>query len=645
MNDNEILEKEILPTCKQVIIGAILKFESIDAVDFRLLIDDFEKKTNIQMDSIWCETWPFGRFIHSRNGAFSLRDDLSFNYFIKGENCTLREHLQKMQGNIVNNYFNNLDVKVYMQEKKKALLENKEKVLTKANVLLISDIQEDCDELLKYGFHNVDYFKSIVRANSYFEKHPAELGKYHIILNGHHNFNDYSDLWTKDGGLKAGYSIIDTTFRHYDYFNHIESVVYLRDIKNWREWRTVESSYKDVFDRIVENTFINHTMEKVILKNQEFQSIQDNINPNRLPLPIKKSELKILYLAPVHVHKSGFADKIAKTLGLNITFKEDNNYSLDRHIKNNLGNYDIIIASHYSSNILSMSNESTEQCKDTGRDLTMLLTYDDLHSEIDRDLGDGIILKYVFGGSAAPSSEYHNKKVRILRQPVEVHAESRYFYKCMQSQYSKMEAIIESSVNFYNQALIQIGKSAISDLDLKPAEEYEQEYVNAFENKLAKEEAELAPIKEFDSIRYAVMRYLENRKKGFTHRNPEGLRITEEKDGIKVENTFSGRILCTIVFSKKNNEQKNLRVFDIQTLSKKGNLTPPQTIGVYTSQYETLAGIPSRPDEKQAGAITSIQKKVNHVLEPINEEVESLLRNYIQHTKKQETKTYSKYKK
>lgn len=100
---------------------------------------------------------------------------------------------------------------------------------------------------------------------------------------------------------------------------------------------------------------------------------------------------------------------------------------------------------------------------------------------------------------------------------------------------------------------------------------------------------------------------------------PEGLKIIEDKDGIKVENIYQGRTLCAIVFPKEY-KHEDLRIFQIQTLSKKGKLSSPQTIGVYTNKYENLESIPDRPDEKQASALLSIEKKINVALRPLNEE-------------------------
>lgn len=640
-NDKESIVYE------QFVAGALLKFEFIDSVDFSLLVEDFETKTNIDMDGCF-DVWRIGRYANSKKGIILLRDGISLDYFIKEENRTLREKLQEVAGNKVNNYFSSLEIEIFKQKKEKALLENKDKVLNTANVLLISDVQDDYDELMKYGFQNVDYFKSIIRADQYFAKHPEELEKYHLVLKGNQNvqhccFEGDVELDRTIDRLRDKNQILNPPLRRYDYPDHIELVTYLSDRNNHRGWNPEELTYQDIFDRIVENMLINHTLEKVDLKDKKFVPIEDYINPNRLPLPTKKSDLKILYLDPIKV--SDFATRISEELKLDITFKEDNNCSLGRYIKTHLGDYDIIIVSRlYSSNLLGMNVESTEQCKDTGRELTLLVTQEELCCGVDSDLGDGIKLGYVFGGNYAPDSEYHSKEIRILRQSIEVEEESEYWKKYSQGEYSQIRWIIEASVNFYNQALIQMNKPTIGDLDLKTAEALEQEYVNAFENKRAKEQAkkakeqaELAPIREFDDIRYVVMKYLENRKKKLINQVPKGLRIIEGKDGIKVENVHDGRILCAIIFSKNNNEQKNIRVFEIQTVSKKGILLAPQTIGVYTSQYESLESTPPRPDERQASAITSIQKKVNCVLGPLNEEV----RKKTLELEKQKVKTYS----
>ncbi len=374
-----------------------------------------------------------------------------------------------MAGYEVNDYINSLDIEKFKTKKEKTLKDNKEKVLNEANILLILDIQDDYDELIKYGFKNVDYFKSIIRADSYFAKHPKELEKYHIILEGNQNVQQSEgnvELERIINKMKYEKRILETYLHRYDYPDHMELSTYLQDNMNYRDWHEEELTYHDIFDRIVENMLINHTLEKVDLKNIEFVPIQDEINPNRLPLPTIKSNLKILYLDNYLGNArnvNGITTRIAEELQLNITFKKDDNSSLGKYVKAHLGDYDIIITSYsYSGNLLNMNVESTEQCKDTGRELTLLASYRSVFE-------NNIRLIYRFGGNLAPNSEKYLESFSVLTQPIETKAECEYQKKYDQIHYSNTKAIIEAIVNFYNQALIKIGKPAISDIDFKTA--------------------------------------------------------------------------------------------------------------------------------------------------------------------------------
>lgn len=125
-----------------IIAGALLKFESIDNIDFSLLITDLEDKLNIEVMGSWSYSPNnLGKYIETfDNGTIKLRDGISLDYFIEEENCTLREKLLEVAGNKVANYFNNLDIEKYKTENEKTLKDNKEKVLNEANILLISDI-------------------------------------------------------------------------------------------------------------------------------------------------------------------------------------------------------------------------------------------------------------------------------------------------------------------------------------------------------------------------------------------------------------------------------------------------------------------------------------------------------------------------
>lgn len=583
--------------------GALLKFPLIDSVDFNLLVQDFEEKTNTMVNGYWY--FKIGRYIKKvDNGIISLNDGMTLDYYINDEGPTLdeghtlRDELLGIAGYKVNNYFNSIDIEVYKNKKENMLSANKTRVLKEANVLLISDFEDDYDELIKYGFKNVNYFKSSVRANRYFDKHPEELEKYHIVLIGNQSVLS-GELRKKVSKLREkNHLLLSLDGCHYSEYDYTRFDTHLYDNKNNTNWRATELTYKDIFDRILENTLINHTLEKVIISDKKFELIKDYVNPNGLPLPIKKSDLKILYLDSKDYDEC--ASKINETLGLNITFEQDNNSSLDKYVQS-LGEYDIIVVTNmHSERLLNMNIESTEQCKDTGRKLTLFVTQDDFYFRIYEDFANGIGLKYVFGGNLAPDYKHHSKEVRILKQPIKFDVES-WQEENYQNWYSNTIGIIQSVVNIYNQALIQKGEPALSNLDFKTAEELDQEYVK---NKEAIQRAEDALKDAFNSIRNVVTNYLINRESGLVDDEPEDLKITEEEDNVIVDSIYAGRMICSVTFSKKHG------VFQIQTMTKKGNLSMPQMVGLYTN----------KPNEAQTKVLLSIQKKVNHVLKPMNEE-------------------------
>ncbi len=625
----ELKEKETM-AYESIIAGSLLKFELIDSVDFSLLIEDFQKETNIEVRGLWYSLDNISKYVKTEKNIISLKNFLTLDYFIKEENRTLREKLLDVAGNTVNDYFKNLDIKSYQEKKAKELQENKDKILNSGNVLLISESNEDYDELIKYGFQKIDHFKSLIRADQYFAKYPERLNKYHIILQGISSisycfFGENVELKEKIKNLCFTNHILEISLYKYNLPDHTEFSAYLSDNRNGRDLKTEELSYTAIFDRIMENTLINRTLDKAQTLEQEVE-YTDYINPNRLPLPNTKSELKILYLDRTRVNK--YATYIAKYLGLDITFREGNNQSLGKYVKSHLGDYDIIIASDlYSNSLINMNIESTEQCKDTGRNLTLLATYKndsiwqfDENDKLDyQGIGSEINLHYKLAGNLALDNDYHSEEFKVLRKSFEFIQEDEEHQKDYESDVTCIIGILGASLNIYNNALLQNNKSSIKDLDIKTAEEFDKEYEMADQQEEERKRSALKAINAFDNIRYFVTNYLDYKRKGLITKIPEGLRITEEEKEIKVESIYQGRTLCTITFAKDYKEQ-NLRIFKIQAISKKGTLANPETIGLYTKKYENRRNIPNRPNERQANALLSIQKKIEVTLQPLNDE-------------------------
>lgn len=653
MRIEENLENEF--QFEQFIAGVLLRFDSIDNVDMFLLLLDFNSKSGMSKSSDR-NSLPnlFDYVTREKNGIYKINDSLSLDSVIEvdGEKITLRDYFTKISSGAIYDYFMNLDIDEYKMKKDKILSHNKNLVANNANVLLISDRQEDYDEMVKYGFKNIDYFKSIIRADRYFEEHPEELEKYHIILEGNHNVT----RCCLDGHVKLSQTLGDLAYRkriihgcmhvYKTCYDEICASILLEDYRNNRNWKEKESSYSELYDKIVENAMINDVFSKVSV-DSKFIAHEDYINPERLSLPSKKADLKILYLG-----KSVMDDQVKNiydTLGINIDFYEDNNAGLGRHVKENLGNYDIIIVSEsYSGNILGMNIESTEQCKDTGRELTLLVTYDtnDIN-ESSRDIvygvGSHVTLSYIFGGNYSDNSAYSKKKFKTIIDDVDlgdvdVTESWKEYHK---TEYSNMKTILESAINIYNDYIQKIEKGKIEDLDLRDANSFELEYSEMLEKEKAKLDAELVPIDVFDKIKFYVLEYFLNIDRGLIDSPPEGLRIYETDDGITVENVYNNRVLCTVKFEREH-RYKDMRVFDVQTLSNKGKLLPPQTVGVYTRFYENKEGTPNRPDEKQLDALFALQKKIRNNLKPVIDEAYEKRRR--QHEQEEAKWSYKKKK-
>ena len=298
--DKDMKEKETFDY-ESFIVGALLKFKVLDNIDISLLIDDFKKKTNIEISGLWYEThYDLDKYIEClKNGTYKFKDGITLDYYIEEENCTLRDKFYNIAGNIISSYFDGLDLEKYKKEKSKFLLKNE--LLDTANILLISDVQDDYDELIKYGFKNVDYFKSIIRADKYFSEHPEELDKYHIIIKGKQNVQRCSfygsvELDERLSKLRNKESQLVFYLYRTDYPDHINLVTSFVDLKNYRQWIIEEHSYKDIIDEIADSALVNHVLERFQLKDKKFVPIKDYVNPNRLTLPKRKTDLKILFL-------------------------------------------------------------------------------------------------------------------------------------------------------------------------------------------------------------------------------------------------------------------------------------------------------------------------------------------------------------
>lgn len=602
---------------KSVVAAAILKLGKLDNVDISMILEDLER---LSIDVTDC--YYLGearRFVEiQEDGSITLSGTITLDDFIDERDITVEDELQKMVTENIKEYFDKLDVEEFKRRKLEFLKSGKEKLLKNVNILLISDIEEEYQELVKYGFSHIDYFKSIIRADSYFKKHPEEAKKYDILIDGSEKVVD--EVFDRNRFLETireSNNVLAITLNRYDYPDYFELTAYLVDINNHRYWTSTKRGYREMFEEIAECAVLNKVSDKV--KENEFIPIKDKINPNRVPLPTKKEELKILYLDACSINPE--AEILARRLGLDVTFLVDNNSTLKESARYELGNYDIIIASAlYSRKLLSLNKESTEQCKDTGRQVVLLLTYKK-EEEVKYDnysnrcfFGYQMDLSYSFGGLLPISFERNTEIFQILDNKKSFRDGH---LKYLHEQNVCMRAILEGAVELYNKELEKQTGNKSFLTDLRTINQYRIEFLKAEKEFEEEKEKEMAPLRNFNQLVCSLNYYLEYRKKGLIPNTVEGIDIVETKDTIEVTNIIQGIPYCTMTV-RKHNDMAHLKRFMIQTRTKKGRIGAPVEVGIYTKKYEEKDDAPGHLNEEQQGVFTSICKKVEKVIRPLN---------------------------
>jgi len=633
---------------EKFISGAIAYFGTIDNIDLRLLIEDFEDQTSLKIVGIKEFLKSDGKekkyINNSKSGVWELKTGLSLDSlidtreletsarnFLQITDILAVDYLKLIAEEEENNYFNSIDHEKY-KEKKKAFLEKKEnEVINTANVLLLSDNSEEYEELIKHGFAYVSWFPSLIRANAYFNEHPEDLLRFHLIIVGENkvckctNFGNYP-LKNTINKMRWNTPLINANLCHYGTLINSQ----INDPTIPESYMSYSTTYKEIFDAYL----FCLSKSEIIKKKGEVGNfiIEDKVTSELLPLPKKLSDLKILFMDHWDESLKDYTRPLAKKLGLNITFIEDNNNALGLQDENNmgvnynLGNYDIIIGSQlYSENLINLNKESTEQCKDTGRQMTLLALYE-FFSWPEDSYGD-IKLYYRFGGNLAPDSDEHKLDIKSPRTSFNIPiSKNRYGYEGL---LSDRLCIITSAIHEYNDALIKSGNYSLEDLyeptedglRIKSAYDYNKMYLD-YQKKLEKQ-IRLAfennkLIARMDNIKKTILEYIYYKDQGMIDKDPEELNViitknNDDKKVIKIIIKHDGINLCSLIIDRQKTPKDHRKVItqrikDDWTLS-----NPKNDILTINSTFEL--------DFEQKEIIQLVDNKINELVKPIVEEI------------------------
>lgn len=586
------MNKETVPI-HQLILGLFTTVPTpINNIVFWSLVDYFLEETNTQLTGSYdyITLYTPGKYIgyDYGNGCWKFKKDYSLNSIINvdGKEQTIREYFQTLAGERVNNFFQSFNKEKYKTYQEELLKAGKIRALNQANILLISDREEDYKVLLEYGFRNINWLKSYSRANNFFEKNPWYLTQHHIIILGNQNEKPNTDAFYRayplDEKIRRQARDQNTIKATLEVYNLSDgSISFQSDITDAYHGYTHEvsgQSYQELLASILE------VFSSVPTKPRKFYRIPNYTNPIKIPLPTKKKDLKVCYAIDC-------PELNTATTGINVTQEEDN-YSFNGIVKSKLGNFDITIANRLnSSELLTMAKGSTEQCKDTGRQLTLFVTYEFPYYPNP----NAIKIRYRFGGELAKDTEIHEVEFNTLIKPNTITNNA--------SSFSRENAVLGAATHIYNNALKELGMPTIKDLNtpsahgivLKSAEESAEEY-----NNIKK------AIEDFAITSNLAITYLKSR---YNQTGLNNISIKRKKNSITITKYYESnreRIpLCAVTF-KKNCCTNGSCKLAVQTLKESGILSAPQEVCLTT--YDNVDS--PIPTEKQQKAIAIINQAV-----------------------------------
>ena len=305
---------------------------------------------------------------------------------------------------------------------------------------------------------------------------------------------------------------------------------------------------------------------------------------------MKKSDLKILLLhnKPNLIKK---LENINNELGLNVTYIFNNKESLKKKVK--LTDYDIVILNENNSNFMP---EYLEKNKNKFK-LLINYEYQDYYSFYRSTYGTNIKLNCLFSDNKEENISFNilNDKDKII---------------------NIFRAILTSSINIYNRKLKELYNKEINDLDLKPYQEYNDEFKIVEKRELLKEEENLKLHKEFIEMTNLIFLYLYYKKRGYILNDLKGLKIGYDENGnIFIKNIGNYKILLD-----KEYKDYNIREFILNTYSNEGKLLINKKLAIYTDVYQKTNQTPPKPNMEEQLIIKEIMAKINETLTPILEE-------------------------
>ena len=146
--------------------------------------------------------------------------------------------------------------------------------------------------------------------------------------------------------------------------------------------------------------------------------------------------------------------------------------------------------------------------------------------------------------------------------------------------------------------------------------DYNKTFSEKVEEDKERLEQELEDINQFEQFENTIFTYLKYRREGLIKREGKDFQISEEQNGISIEQKQSGRTISRIVLSKKKRKEY-IKVFSLSSI-----LLEERILGLYPSEYQKEC-FPNRPNEEERKLLFQMIKKVDSIIKPMNEKIEA----------------------
>jgi hypothetical protein len=593
--------KEHNITYEELIAAMMLKKGKTDLLELSLIIDDIRKDYGYVYIDYFNEysyekLLPYIEVLKDNsiilNPKYNLddyiNDDLTLRKFFEHKSKDLSFYFDELD---ILNWIDNCKYSSVDQEiqAKKEFMLKKDKVTKNANVLLISTHPNNSDyELLEsYGFKKINTFKSIIVADKYFKEHPEELENYDIVFIGKnsydwHYLNTSCNLIKKIQELISKNKIVYSEDYNYNYDNILSHGFDYRILENdYKWWNNYAGSFGCCLEKMVNDILTKSKLDK------EFIPVRLE-DKNSIGYPKRKKDIKILLA--LNNQDETFINELKREithLGLNVDIVLDNNYALYDDLMYKIGDYDIMIASDYSSNLINFAYlEAFEQDKLTGRRFNVLATFKNVNeTDIDPDTKTNVT--YTISNN---NKNYDKRNSYVINKIKEDNYEVK-----------EIIGVIESLIWVFDNEL-----HCIEDNHYKSPEDIESAYQQDIEKR------EYFKYKrEYDELYRLASSYLENG----SNRNIGNYRIYALDRDIKIEKIENNRIVSCLILLDINNYFEGSRAIGIQDLTKNGDLSKIR-LRLLCNKFEgILNNNTPKLNEKEYEMYTSIR---NDILEKMN---------------------------